>query len=74
MAGKTNNKDDDIYDEYELLDRRTEMDFFYRACKQKPEEDKPTYPDAIFWLRVNPSLLFYQNAACLVEKQQKQLS
>ena len=35
-----------------------------------PHEDMPLYPDTLFWLWANPSLLLLLNAVCLVEKQQ----
>ena len=57
-----------------VLDRHAEPDFNVLAHESNsPQEDMPLYPDTLFWLWTNQSLLLLLNAACLAQKQQIQI-
>ena len=53
-----------------VLDQHAELDFIVLAhWNNSPRVNMPPHADTLFWFRVNQSLLFLLNAACLVEKQ-----
>ena len=58
-------------DEWTLLCTRLTCWIFNMLANENNSlhEDMPLYPDTLFWLWADPSLLLPLNAVCLVEKQ-----
>ena len=55
-----------------VLDRDTLSRIFHVLAHKSnsQQEDMPLYPDTIFWLWADQSMLLLLNAACFAEKQQ----